>query len=467
MLAVILSGCGDEPVAKSSFGSVDPMQDGQVLAESIISDPAEDDETEDGSTGDTPSKTAKQLDVNALPAEVMRMAQLCDALNMGCVEHQSGYSSDDTDFMWHCVHIYACNCTDKDMGFTTVGDYIEADPWTINDVLYAMFGRLKEIPQLPAAEVEGGEGEDPHIVISNDLKYRFTIGDRGTSGPDIRRVTQYSDGSMEMEVALIDLETGEETVSFIYTMRSNTRDTTTSALFGYEITGSRAADAITSDKMSGVPFLSAVMQVYGYDSYSEDDSKYNEVEEVLMFNSFSEHVPGIEELNGKISGEILAFANEELDEVEWHEIISYPLTTDNYVQVATTFITYPNYATDPDLRVYNYDKKKSRAMDINDALSVCNMTEAKLIERVRGLFKGQGSETLQKLEFKGFLFRRDGSVDMYYMLYVNNPEAEDYKRLVAYNSLTGTLRYPFEEGSLIPYDETDQMKPPLTHGVKE
>ena len=207
LLSLSLVACKDAQPQKSSFGEVDPMVDGQVLAESVVEDDAigdSDGSSEDELTSDTPSKTSKQLDPQDLPDDIKRMADLCDAINMGCVENQSAYSADDTELIWHCVHLYVTNCTDKIMGFTTVGDYYEADPRIINDVIYAMFGRLRELPQLPELSGEN-DGDHPHIQISNDLKYRFTAGDRGSSEPEIRRVTQYSDGSMEMEVALVDL----------------------------------------------------------------------------------------------------------------------------------------------------------------------------------------------------------------------------------------------------------------------
>ena len=88
----------------------------------------------------------------------------------------------------------------------------------------------------------------------------------------------------------------------------NTRNTTTSAIFDYEITGVRPADRKTSDRISGIPFLVPVIQVYGYDSYERDDPKYNEVEEVLYFDSFSDEDEQMDVLNERIEHEILEYA---------------------------------------------------------------------------------------------------------------------------------------------------------------
>lgn len=469
-VSVLLCACQEEEAQKSSFGKVDPMEDGDIL---INSANVGDDETEESAeepeeavTGGGSMKTSINLDVDRPNPEVRRMVGLCDAINMTCVELQKAYTSEDSEFVWHCIHLYVAESTDKDMGFTRVGGVIDADPAIINDVMYAMFGKLRQMPQLPETAMESAEGV-PHIEISNDLKYRFSEGDRGLTEPQLRRATMYSDGSMETEVALIDSESGDEVVSFIYTMRTNTRDTTSSALFPYEITGARPADGLTSDKMSGTPFLVTVMQIYGYDSYDRDDPRYNQVDEVLYFNSFQEHVPGMDELNSRISHEILEYANQPEEEGKWHRICSYPVTTDRYVQIAATVASYPNDGIDPDIFCYNYDKSKRRAMDINDALKTCEMTSGELSDVIRSLTEKklqQGS--VNEAEYDGFIAKADGTFDVFYTVTVDEGDGETGK-LVAYNSGTKDIRIVFEEGDVIPADECDDLKPVLTHGRKE
>ncbi len=472
LAAYALCGCGEQDIAnKSSFGQVDAMQDGKVLIKSG-NDAEDDDENADkednAATGSATIKTAKTLDVEELPGDVADMAGLCDAINMACVEQQKIYDHNDAGLVWHCVHLYVCNCNDKRMGFETISDYREASPRVVDDVIYAMFGKLREIPKIPEAVLGDSEGEASHVMISNDLKYRFRMGDRGVSEPVVRRATQYSDGSLEMEVALVDSDTDEETVSFLYTMRANTRDTTTSARFKYEITGVRPADKITSDKISGVLFLSPVVHVYGYDSYPKDDAGYNEIEEILFFNSFKEHVPGMEELNQRISNDIMVLANTEPAEGQWHEIISYPLTTDEYVQVAVTFATYPDDDNDPDIRCYSYDKKKNRAMDINDALGFCGISREELDGLVRQQWeKNHSEDTIGAVTYKGYIVRADNSVDFFYVIKTTDNNGTDHLRLTGYNNGSGKLT-EFKYGQdLIPDSETDTLKPPLTHGRKD
>ncbi len=467
-----LCACSDPGIAKkSTFGEVDPMQEGQVLigAKDGSGDGAdEEQETEEAVTGNKTMKTSKTLDLTSLPAEVSDMVGLCDAINMTCVEQQKAYDQDSAEFVWHCVHMYVCNCNDKRMGIDRVADYCEVAPAIVDEVIYAMFGKLRDIPQIPGETFADEGGAAPHVMISNDLMYRFHVGDRGMSEPELRRATQYSDGSMEMEVALVDSDTQEETVSFIYTMRSNTRDTTTSALFHYEITGVRPADKLTTDKMEGMPFLVELMRVYGGDAEDGDEAKRNEIDEVLYFGSFADDVPGINDLNARISDEILEYADMPVQEGSWHELISYPLTSYEYIQFACTFATYPNNGDDPDIRCYNYDKGKSRAADANEIFLLCGKSAAQLSDAVKRLYRPrEDGETLKDFLYKGFMVRRDNSFDVFYMLTVSDAEGAEHKRLYVYNSGSDSLRYAFDDGGVIPEEELDVMKPPLTHGRKD
>ncbi len=471
LLSACLCGCNEEPEKKSRFGEVDAMQDGAFLSDntkrSSSSETAEETEISEKLTTDSTIKTSKSLDVDDLPEGIARMVGVCDAINMACVENQKAYNQSDAELVWRCVHMYVTSCSDKKMKFTRVSEYVEADPQIISDVILAMFGKLRDIPPIPdsATAVEDGVA---HMSISTGLQYRFSLGDRGDSAPEVRRVTQYSDGSLEMEVALVSMETSEEVVDFIYSMRANTRNTTTSAVFEYEITGSRSGDKLTSDKMNGMPFLVPVLQVYGYDSYPADDPKHNEVEEVMMLNSFQEHVPGMEEFNEKIRGEILSVTNSELTDDQWFDIRSYPVTSADYVQVATSVAVCPDSSRDPDVFCYNYSFSKSRIMDKNDALSASGMTEAQILERIVGLWEKDNGYAPGKITYRGFIIRRDSSVDMFYSIDTVSDEGLPYRKTIAYDPVSDKIRKVFEEGGeVIPASECDDTKPELTHGRKE
>mgnify|MGYP007070188434 CR=1 FL=1 len=467
---LLMCACEQEKVPKTSFGKVDPLQEGVIINNTVQTrEKSTDDvsaaavnEDDDSSSDKT---NGKELDVDDLPSDVARMIPICDAINLACIELNEAYSASNRNLVWASVHAYVCNSDDMSLGIKPVGDALDVDSSVVNDIIYAMFGKIREIPPIPRNTESGNESEN--ISINTDLQYRFLTGDRGMSKPEVIGARQYPDGALEMEVALVDSETDEEIVSFIYTMRANTRDTTSDAMFLFEITGSRPGDRITEDKMNGIPFLTAVMQTYGYDSYDSDDIRYKEVTEVLTFLSFKKHVPGLDELNGEISHEILECANEPSEEGTWREICSYPLTTDKYVQVATTVATYPNDGSDPVLHSYNYDKSKRRAMDKNDALGLCDIIDPDLENAVITLTQSKFPDaSVSDAGYNGFIVRKEGSVDVFYSVRVDDG-AKEAVRLVAYNSGTKDIRIVFEEGDVVPAEECDDLKPILTHGRKE
>ena len=471
IMSVALCGCKSEPVKKTRFGEADAMQDGPLIAY-INGETANEGGTADQEslTASTPLKTAKSLDIDNLPDSVEKMIGLCDAINMVCVEMQKTYTADDDDFMWHCIHVFVGNCTDRKMGLERVGSNIEADQETIRDIMFAMFGKLREVPQIPESAMSEADGSSAHISMGTNMKYRFTGGDRGLSAPEVRRVTQYSDGSLEMEVALVDQETHEEIVCFIYSMRANTKDTTTSARFAYEITGARSADKATSDKINGMPYLVPVIQVYGYDSYEKNDPRYNEVVEILDFASFSEHVPGMEELDRRIAEELLPAADVEMAENEYKRICSYPITTGDLVQVATTVAFFREDKIDHDIYCYNYDVKKSRILDENDALAINNTTRDRQNEHIMELWaKGRSAQGTPSgnARYRGFIIRNDGSADLFYILDIIDAEGVMKQTMIAYNIQADTIRIIEPDDNLLPSSETDETRPRLTHGAKD
>ncbi len=469
-VSAALCSCGEEEIVpKSSFGQIDAMQDGEILLDQEAPDDT-DDATEGGAgsviSSGKPMKTAKQLDVDELPDELKAMAAMCDAINLTSVELRKTYGEADDNFVWHSVHMFVVNNMGIKYGFKKVADNADAEPRTISNLIFAMFGKLREIPPLTDVSPNGNDGR-AHILISNGMKYRFTMEDRGKSTPAIRRVTEYSDGSVEMEVALVDSNTGEETVSFIYTMRVNTRDTTTSAMFGYEITGARAADGITSDKLAGTPYLAVARRIYGRKGADKNDPASAVIEEVLKFVSFDENVPGLAYLNNAIDEDIIAYADDPPVGELYHEIMSYPLTTDDYVQVAVTLQSYPAYAKDPDIRCYGFDKKKKRPLEDTDLKALCGLTKDQVEDRIRNLIEpGEDGGQIQDIKYKGFLIRRNGSVDVFCTIDVTGGEGEPYSRLMAYNSVSALTRYVFED-DVIPADEADKIEPVLLHGRKD
>ena len=104
---------------------------------------------------------------------------------------------------------------------------------------------------------------------------------------------------------------------------------------------------------------------------------------------------------------------------------------------------------------------------MNDALMLSGMKNPEMLQRVEDLFALQNENAeISDITYRGFMVRRDNSVDMFYMIGTEGAGETDGDHLMVYNSGTDELRYAFENGYVYPDDEIDQMMPKLTHGRK-
>ena len=107
-------------------------------------------------------------------------------------------------------------------------------------------------------------------------------------------------------------------------------------------------------------------------------------------------------------------------------------------------------------------------MDINDALSICALTENELTGKVADLWSRlYPSAIINDSSYRGFIVRKDGSADIFYMLSVDEAGAGSYSKLIAYNSAAEKIRCVFEGDGVIPGEELDSMKPALKHNRKD
>ena len=476
-ICLVFAGCSDtKPGVTTSFGTEDILTEGEVLgflgedvgvenseAFSDTSVGGADAGTAKASSGSL--KTATSLDVNDLPENMKGMVSLCDTLNITSVERGENYGN-SPEYLWNAVHIAVLNDDLSDEGYTVADNVVEADNETVKELVRAMFGKVKTTPDIPAEYMKSESPDIPAAIsVDEETGYSFSLGDRGMSEPEVRRVTVYSDGSAEMEVALLDSEFSEEIVSFIYSVRINTKDTSVSAKYGYEITGQRPANRTTANKMNGVPYITMVMQNYG--NKKSDVAAEKTIEEVPYFNSLKPKQKGIETLNARISYEIMEFAMmEEDDETQWHEICSYPVSNEKYVQVVVTYARWPAEGTEGEIRSYNFDASSMAAMDYNAAYALCNSDEKTIRKEISSAFSPKKSgEKLDRFNISGFLIKPDGSVDFYVVVYLVNGNGESYNRIAAFDSATKELRFVYDSGeSVVSRELEDDFKPALTHG---
>lgn len=418
----------------------------------------------------TENKKVEKTEADRLPEEVKKMILLCDSLNIASSQLGMKYCT-SPEYVWTAIHNYVMSADVEQEGFRIEGDVAVVDPDTVKRYVYAMFGELKDIPEIPyELQEKAGDEYSAPVTMGNDLKYRFFMGDRGDTRADVMSVISYTDGTKEVKVALIGEEDNKEDVCFIYSLRDNGKDTSATSQFAYEITGQRYADLLTDLKMKGIPYIDMVMQKYPSEEASSEDEAINStIEEVPYFCCNQERNEAVEELNARISYEIMEFAMAKEDKQEWHEICSYPVTNSKYVQVVVTYSRWPNYGTEGKLSTYNYDVANMVAMELEDALKLSNKSFEELFSGIEAAYVPENpGDVYDRAEYDGFFVLPNGSVDFYVTLYVTNPETEPFNRIVAYNTETKELRYIFEsETGVVSSKMVDTYIPNLTHGKQD
>lgn len=472
MMLTILTGCGSNKQTDSSNAD-----DIDIPADSVHVENA-----------DQATKSSTTLDIKTLPNDVTNMLVLCDAISMVQVDSASNYSDVDPLFMWKCIQVAISNTDWDDKEAREYDSKIEINSDVVEDYGFSLFGKIKSLPAIPEELISYSGDRIINIDISNDFKYRFQSGDRGTSQSKIVSATSYSDASMELKVMLYDTTDSSEIAMFIYTMRSNTRNTSSAARFAYEITGVRAADTETFNLMKGKPHITMISQVYGNKRYAEKYAQYNSVSEIPFFAMYGKYTDGINDLNDRIRNELLSFkynngnegasevsaevvaelSSEDdnsdkkvdniLDEDEYVRILSYPVSDSNYLQIVVPYEILP----DDDIygvRSYNYDLNTKKEMVLDDALDISRLAKEDIEENICAYVEDSEEERPDSVIVEAFLIMSDGSVVFY-----STVTMDDKKFIASYDAINGAVTIYDEDEDIVPSDLVDRMKPELTHG---
>ena len=228
-------------------------------------------------------------------------------------------------------------------------------------------------------------------------------------------------------------------------MKSNTRNTSISAKFAYEITNVRVADTHTTNFMNGKPYLSMLIRSYGKDLYLQTDSKYNEVVEVPCFLSMGATGTELDDLNKRIVDELGVNGLEDagsVDDSSYVRILTYPVVTALYIQAVVSSQKMPEDDS-INIKSYVYDLDNKRALSLEDGLVKVNMDEIRLIDNVKESYLSSNTDAIiNGVEYMAFYVKEDNSVEYYVKIELGKKRARDRERkeIVSYNSESGFLR---------------------------
>jgi len=407
-----------------------------------------------------------ELDVEELPENIEDMVGLCEALNMYQYDSGKMYNYANDEFVWNSLQRAIASNKKRINGIEeNNNNIITVTNSVANDFGFALFGDLTSLPNVPNKMVEDHQCFYTSTSIDNEIKYNIAKLEEIPAYAEVRKAVIYPDTTAIMEVATISSITGSEICDYTYFMRMNIRDLSTSARFQYEIVSCKPSSKNTISRMAGIPYIGFEKQIYGHKLYIQSDPKYNEVLEIPHFLTAKSSAE-IDKLNEKIEKD-LALNEDDLDENQWAEIISYPVSNDKYLQVICSKNIYPSYGTCGDITSYNFDINNRYTINLAYAYVIAGTTREALDEKVR---KADFSDFEEYSEYdhcdcQGFLIRENGSIDFYFKLFFESIIGEEpFEMFGSINSKDGVLKI-YENGEdLVDEDLVSEEYPPLTHG---
>lgn len=195
------------------------------------------------------------------------------------------------------------------------------------------------------------------------------------------------------------------------------------------------------------------------------------IAEILMISYDGDVNPEIEAFNNAISASVQSTYDNFMesynstDDYSWIEILSYPFTSDDYLQFVTISCIYPTYGTDGDLYSYNFDLKNNKFLSVDDALSDLSLDGDSVTDSVIELLESEQNDNLTPIaaNVEGFLITKGPTGDITQLLLKVTFESIDGDFCDNFFAYTPELNEIFQLNPSVPFDPTelDQMDPPL------
>lgn len=461
MVATLITGCSSNSDYVETV-TTDVADDNQAASEENAG------KKEQQETGSSMPITDEISGDNLTP-EISNMIPLCDAVLCAQVESARTYSSTDAHLIWKSLRIALGEAKWKTGVMEEANGLLYVKHEKVNEYAYAMFGQLSTLPNIPDDMIENSECMYQNSPIDGEISECFALGDRGLTTIRVDDVAIHNDASISLTLSLVDLENEEEIASFVYDLRPNSKNTSKSAEFHYEITDSHPADDFTRMRMAKVPYIVPIVQLYGNgaEAYLNDgrSSKHEKsCAEVLNYTCFGEPSPAIVRLNERINYEL--DPNSENDKGVWNRIVTYPITGQDYVQMISTVSCESEGSIANYLYSYNYSKGTKSEIKREDALAMVNLSEDELIQKVIGTYGADNDdEALEGVEYCGFLIKDDESIEFYVKLnYANAAGGAVMDRIASFSTDSNRLIVFDTYDDIVKDSVQDKMSPELTHG---
>jgi hypothetical protein len=168
---------------------------------------------------------------------------------------------------------------------------------------------------------------------------------------------------------------------------------------------------------------------------------------LLDFEEFGGKNPEIEMLNHEIkAGPLKLYQDfQDGDLGENIDILSYPFENEEFVQIVTTSVVYPE--TRPDLYThlwsYNFNKTKNQFLDLDDIIKEAKLTRDDISSKFKQLYKTEDeNEKILEVNVTGFLITKEDEKNITNLLIEATMELESdpYKGFYLYAPSKNELR---------------------------
>lgn len=465
LLLCFFTGCSEE---KSGLTKVEEKP--EVLLKNSIVEP-QSEYSGNYIEGDMDENGDIHVDTKNVPVEIRSLLPLCEAIIIGQMDSGVTYDAESPYFIWHCVQVAFVNSGWGDKGAKVIGGKVVANSTVVKDYLLAMFGNIKDIPSIPEVLSQADENGDIQITFGNNMNYNFEISDMNVGNVEVKSIICHPDTTADVFLVLHDYA-GYEIGGFLFKLRGNTRDTSRSAKFLYEIVDVVPNDEITKKRMEKEPYLTKLVNSYGanvrsgmepFSSEALENPRANIIDEIIGFDCFGGGNEVVDEFSNRIQRELV----DEVKEAEclWYEVRSYPHTNDKYLQVLATRVIQTGTPTAGMVFSYVYDINSRKEITKQDALSKAGFTEETLIDEVTShMLFVDGAATLEEVNYTGFIINDDESIDFYLNLAFTENGRASHDIVVTYNTATENVLIFNEESGIVPEDFSKDEVIKLSHG---
>ncbi len=195
--------------------------------------------------------------------------------------------------------------------------------------------------------------------------------------------------------------------------------------------------------------------------------EYNEINviEIPTFVGSSAEIPAM----NKAIEDTVGVMMDNLQSDGGVDIISYPVTSEYYIQVVTRYMSYPTYGTHGSIVTVNYDKDQDKYITLEDMLAILELDELDILSVAASQYVPEFEGlTISDGEVLGYFIHDAGAdsiIEFFIAFTIDNPDAEPWTYLFSFKPIdkngNTTVLTELDPNMIIDPAMADVLEPPL------